>query len=86
MGWYDRRTRRVRDLSYGDTRIYLEVEVRRVHCRSCGSVKRERLDFPADNPFYTRRFAHYVGRRCRAKDLASELKLDWDTVKTLDKQ
>jgi transposase len=52
-------------------------------------VKRERLDFLADNPFYTKRFAHYVGRRCRAttiKELAKELHLDWDTVKTLDKQ
>ena len=42
MGWYDRRTRRVRDLSCGDARIYLELEVRRVQCRSCGKVKRER--------------------------------------------
>jgi len=36
-------------------------------------VKRERLEFLADNPFYTKRFAHYVGRRCRTatiKDLA----------------
>jgi len=64
MGWYDRRTRRVRDLSCADTRIYLEIEVRRVHCRCCGAVKRERLDFLADNPLYTKRFAHYVGRRC----------------------
>ena len=63
MGWYDRRTRRVRDLSCGDMRIYLEFEVRRVPCRSCGKVKRERLDFLADNPFHTKRFAHYVGRQ-----------------------
>jgi hypothetical protein len=27
MGWYDRKLRRVRDLSCGDTRIYLELEV-----------------------------------------------------------
>ena len=89
MGWYDRRRRQVRDLSCGDTRIYLEIEVRRVQCRSCGKVKRERLDFLADNPFYTKRFAHYVGRRCRSttiKDLAKELHLDWDTVKTLEMQ
>jgi len=89
MGWYDRRTRRVRDLSTGDTRIYLEIEVRRVQCRGCGKVKRERLDFLGDNPFYTKRFSHYVGRRCRQgtiKDIALELKLDWDTVKTLEKQ
>lgn len=81
--------RQVRDLSCGDTRIYLELEVRRVQCRSCAKVKREQLDFLADNPFYTKRFAHYVGRRCRQetiKALAEELKLDWDTVKALDKQ
>jgi transposase len=35
----------------------LEVEVRRVYCRRCGKVKREQLDFLADNPFYTTRFA-----------------------------
>ena len=45
MGWYDRRVRKVRDLSCGDTRIYLEIEVRRVQCRSCGKVKTEHLDF-----------------------------------------
>ncbi len=89
MGWYDRRRRQVRDLSCGDTRIYLDIEVRRVACRSCGKVKREQLEFLADNPFYTKRFAHYVGRRCRSstiKDLAKELHLDWDTVKALEKQ
>ena len=87
--WYDRTTRRVRDLSSGNTRVYLEFEVRRVLCRCCGKVKRERLDFLADNPFYTKRFAWFVGRRCRAstiKDVAEELNLDWHTVKELDKQ
>jgi transposase len=70
-------------------RIYLAFEVRRVECRSCGKVKRERLEFLADNPFYTKRFAYYVGRRCRAatiKDIAAELKLDWHAVKELEKQ
>jgi transposase len=69
--------------------VYLRVEVRRVQCKSCGTVKRERLDFLADNPFYTKRFAHYVGKRCRAatiKEIAEELHLDWDTVKALEKQ
>ena len=87
MGWYDRKLRRVRDLSCGDTRIFLELEVRRLHCRHCGKVKRERLDFLADNPLYTQRFAYYVGRRCRSatiKDVAAELKLDWHTVKALE--
>ena len=52
-------------------------------------VKQERLSWIADNPFYTKRFAFYVGRRCRAstlKDVAKELHLDWHTVKELEKQ
>ena len=56
---------------------------------SCGKVKRERLEFLADNPLYTKRFAYYVGRRCRSstiKEVAEELHLDWGSVKELDKQ
>src|ERR1700731_2683725 len=81
--------RQVRDLPSAGFRIVLELEVRRVACRHCGTVKRERLGFLADNPPFTRRFAFYGGRRCRQasiRDVAKELKLDWDTVKTLEKQ
>lgn len=88
-GWYDPKTRRVGDLSGGDTRLDLDREVRRVRCRHCGKGKRERLDSLADNPLYTKRFAHYVGQRCRSsaiEDVARELKLDWHTVKELEKQ
>jgi transposase len=52
-------------------------------------VKTERLEWLADNPFYTKRFAFFVGRRCREtpiKEVAEELFLDWHTVKELDKQ
>src|SRR5271170_7050770 len=79
MGWYDCRLRRVRDLSSAGFRIVLELEVRRIECGACASVKRERLEFLADNPHFTKRFAFYVGRRCRQaaiRDVAKELKLD----------
>ena len=52
-------------------------------------MKRERLDFLADNPRYTKRFAYYVGKRCRAstiRDIAEELGLAWHTVKELEMQ
>lgn len=52
-------------------------------------VKQEKLEWLADNPFYSKRFAYFVGRRCRAmtiKDVAQETHLDWRTVKELDKQ
>ena len=52
-------------------------------------MKTERLPWLANNPFYTQRFAFYVGQRCRdssVKAIAEELRLDWQTVKELDKQ
>jgi transposase len=51
-------------------------------------VKQEKLSWVADNPLYTKRFALFVGRRCRTatiQDIAQELQLDWRTVKELDK-
>lgn len=69
--------------------MYLRLEIRRMDCRVCGRVKQEKLAFLADNPFYTKRFAFYIGRRCRSssiKDIAQEFHLDWGTVKELEKQ
>ena len=70
-------------------RIYLELAVRRVQCRRCGTVKQEGLGWLADNPFYTKRFAFFVGRRCRGatiKDVARETHLDWRSIKSLEMQ
>jgi len=70
-------------------RIYLEVEIRRISCRRCQKVKQEKLEWLAESPFYTKRFAFYVGRRCRGstiQDIAKELHLNWKTVKALEKQ
>ncbi len=88
-GWYDRTIRRVRDLPCADTRIYLELEIRRVDCKKCGTLGGERLNFLADNPHYTKRFAMLVGKRCNSEtisDVANDLHLDWHAVKDMDKQ
>jgi len=47
------------------------------------------VDWLADCPFYTRRFAFFVGRRCREStiaDVARETSLDWKTIKALEEQ
>jgi transposase len=65
------------------------VEVQRIYCLRCKKVKTERIDFLSHNPFYTKRFAYAVGRKCRVmtiQDVAKEYKLDWHTVKALDKE
>jgi transposase len=52
-------------------------------------VKQEKIPWMSENPFYTKRFADFVGRKCRTmtiKDVANELWLDWHTVKELEKE
>lgn len=85
--FYDQETRRVRDLSCGELRIYLEFPIRRVNCPNCHAVKQERLDFLATNTRYTRRLAFDAGRRCARssiKDIARELHLGWHVIKGLE--
>jgi len=77
----------VRDLGCGDREVYLDFEMHRVICKTCG-VKNEKLDFLSDNTRYTLRFAMQIGGLCRAmtiKDVARRMHLDWHTVKDLDK-
>jgi transposase len=68
--------------------VYLDFELRRVACKRCGGVKRERLDFLSSDPKYTQRFAMKIGAFCRAmtiQDVARHMRLDWHRVKELDK-
>ena len=52
-------------------------------------MKQEHLEWLAANPFYTKRFAFFVGRRCRSmtiKDVAEETRLNGKTIKDLEAQ
>jgi len=77
----------VRDLSAGNKRVYVELEIRRLYCLRCQKVRQETVKFLADNPFYTKRFGFYIGKRCRSSsisEVAKEFHLDWRTVKNLE--
>lgn len=66
----------------GDREVYLDFEMHRVLCETCG-VKNEKLDFLSDNTRYTLRFAMQIGGLCRAMtitDVARLMHLDWHTV------
>jgi len=87
--FYDHSQQLVRDLPCGELEVYLRFERRRVQCKVCGALRQEALNWLSANPFYTKRFALYVGQRCREqsiKSVAEELNLDWKTVKELDKE
>ena len=50
-------------------------------------MRQETVTFLASNPFYTKRFAFHIGKRCRTSsisDVAKEFHLDWKTVKDLE--
>ena len=87
--FYDHTTRRVRDTDAAGWRLYLAFEQRRVACTRCQGVKVERLDWLAQNPRDTQRFAHHVGILCRDmsnKAVAQLLHLHEHTVKDLDRR
>ncbi|RPH74977.1 MAG: ISL3 family transposase [Nitrospiraceae bacterium] len=87
--FYDRTMRRVRDPDVAGGRLYLAFEQRRVACSRCQGVSVERLDWLAQNPRYTQRFAQQVGPLCRDmsnKAVAQLLPLHEHTVKDLDKR
>ena len=68
--------------------MFLLLQLRRVNCLYCGGVKTEHFDWLAELPHFTRRFALFVGERCRESSVtavAEELCLHWHTVKELDK-
>ena len=69
-------------------RVYVEFRRWRVYCPWCRSVFVEQLDWLAENPRYTQRFALHVGKLCRDmtnRAVADMERLHHTTVKTLDK-
>jgi transposase len=69
-------------------RLYLQFERWRVKCPRCGGVHVEQLDWLANNPRYTQRYALHVGKLCREmsnKAVAELEHLHDSTVKELDK-
>ena len=85
--FYDRTTRHVGDTNAAGWRRYLAFEQRRVAGSRCQGVTVERLEWLAQNPRDTHRFAQHVGTLCRDmsnKAVAQLLHLHEHTVKDLD--
>ena len=71
-----------------DWRIYVKFERWRLYCPRCRAVFVERLDWLAENPRYTQRFAMHIGTLCREmtnKAVGEIERLHDGTVKNLDK-
>jgi transposase len=71
FGWYDSKSKLVRDLASGGTAVYLEFEIRRVECDRCNAVKTETLEWLAKSGRFTKRFEENVGRMAREMPLTA---------------
>jgi transposase len=89
MAFWDRKLRKARDFPCGELLIQLLFEHRRIKCNCCGAKGYERLSWLSENPFYTQRFAMYIGRMCEEQTITAvgnEHRIDWKTVKELEKE
>jgi transposase len=84
------RTRKfIRDLSFADFTMLLQVEHRKVRCDHCRKVRVEGLEFVDTHARVTCRLAAYAAQLCKAglsvEAVARHLDLDPKTVKAIDK-
>jgi transposase len=81
--------RRFRTLPIGSKAIFLDLDIQRVACRRCDTVRQVDLGF-ADSRFsYTRAFERYVlglSKHMTILDVARHLSVSWDTVKDIQKR
>lgn len=87
-GWsatavYDRSTRRWRHLDLGASKLFLEAEIRRIHCRRCGRVRTEEVPWARPRARHTRDFEDVVAWLAQHTDKTTITKLlrtSWETV------
>lgn len=85
---HSRSERRVRDLPWGEWKVWLVVSVHRVRCRRCG-VTTEQIPFLEGKHPFTRRFAGAVARDCEdaaVRRVAVKWGLSVATVRRIDKR
>lgn len=87
-GWkgravYDRSTRRWRHLDLGAVKLFLQAEIRRIHCRRCDRVRTEAVDWARPRARHTRDFEDVVAWLAQHTDKTTITKLlrtSWETV------
>lgn len=87
-GWkgraiYDRSTRRWRHLDLGVSKLFLEAEIRRLHCRRCERVRTEAVPWARPAARHTSDFEDVVAWLAQHTDKTTITKLlrtSWETV------
>lgn len=87
-GWtgraiYDRSVRRWRHLDLGGSRLFLEAEVRRLHCRRCGRVRTEKVPWARPGARHSRDLQDLVAFMAQRMDkttITKLLRISWESV------
>ena len=81
--------RRFKLLPVGSRKVELVVEIPRLQCKGCGSVRQPRLVFAEPKKHYSRSLERFVIDLCHVasiQDVAALTGLSWDTVKAIHKR
>ena len=81
--------RRFRTVPIGSKAIYLDLDVQRVACVRCNTVRQVDLGFADPRYSYTRAFERYVlelSKHMTILDVARHLAVSWDMVKDIQKR
>jgi len=80
---YDRSTRRWRHLDLGASKLYLEAEIRRLHCPSCARVRTEQVPWARPGARHTRDLEDLVAFMAQRMDKTTVhrlLRVSWEAV------
>ena len=81
--------RRFKAFRFGFKIIYLELEVQRVGCLECDSVRQVSLGFADPRFSYTYAFERYaleLSKHMTIQDVAKHLSVSWDVIKDIQKR
>ena len=81
--------RRFRTLPIGSKTVYLDLDVQRVACKRCHTIRQVNLGFADSRYSYTRSFERYVldlSRHMTILDTARHLNVSWDVIKDIQKR
>lgn len=81
--------RTLQHLPIGGKPVFVELDVARVHCRSCRTIRQVKIPLADSQRTYTRAFARYVlelRRRMTITDVARHLGVGWWMVKDIEKR
>ncbi len=81
--------RRFRTLPIGSKVVFVDLNIQRMSCRRCSTVRQVELGFADSRVSYTRAFERYVlelSKHMTILDVARHLSVSWDTVKDIQKR